>query len=298
MKQLLATAFLAAVAFLGLTQDSQANGGGFRRCRGGCDSGCASAPCEAAPCAPAAPAPVQYEERKVKVYKQVMTTKEIDVLVCKPYTREEKYNYTVCVPVTREEKRKVFECNYVSRPVEYTYTVMVPRTVEKMVKCTTYQCVRETIREQVPVCRTVCVTCVDECGRCHTRHERVTVMEERTRCVVKHIPTVTDRMVRVTVCDAQQRKGTRTVCEAVRTEKEVMVKVCSYEHKPMVGTRTVCEYKTEKVKRTVQVCEMVATAQIVRVPVCSTSCSSPSDDCGHQRHHRAGHFRRGSGCCN
>ena len=25
------------------------------------------------------------------------------------------------------------------------------------------------ITEQVPVCKTVCVTCVDECGRCHTR---------------------------------------------------------------------------------------------------------------------------------
>jgi hypothetical protein len=286
------------VALMGLTQDSQANGG-FRRCRGGCDTGCASAPC-AAPCATVAPVPVpvQYEERKVKVYKQVMVEKEVEVLECKKFTREEKYNYTVCVPVTREEKRKVWECNYISKPVEYTYTVMVPKTVDKLVKCTTYQCVRETICEQVPVCKTVCVTCVDECGRCHTRRERVTVMEERTRCVVKRIPIVTEQMVKVTVCEAQLMKGVRTVCEAVRTEKEVMVKVCSYENRPMVGTRTVCEYKTEKVKRKVQVCELVATETIVRVPVCSTSCSTPCDDCGTSHHRRSGLFRRGGGCCN
>jgi hypothetical protein len=296
MKQLLATALLAAVAFLGLTPDSQAHGK-FRRCSGGCDTGCASAPCEA-PCA-TVPAAVQYEERKVKVWKQVMTDREVEVLVCKPYTREEKYKYTVCVPVVKEEKRKVHECSYVNREVDYTYTVMVPRTVDKLVKCTTYQCVREMVTECVPVCKTVCVTCVDECGRCHTRRERVTVMEERTRCVVKRVPVVTEQMVKVTVCDAVQHKGKKTVCELVRTERDVMVKVCSYEHQKREGVRTVCEYKTEKVKRMVKVCEMVASEEIVRVPVCSTSCATPCSDCSTGGHHRAGLFRRGGkGCCN
>lgn len=299
MKQLLATAFLATVALVGLTQISEANGGKFRRCRGGCDSGCDAAPCATAP----APAPVQYQDRQVTVYKQVMREKEIDVLECRRVTREEKYNYTVCVPVTRQENRKVIVCTPTTREVDYTYTVMVPRTVDKKITCVRYECVREMVTEQVPVCRTVCVTCVDECGRCHTRRDRVTVMETRTRCVVKRIPITEERTVQVTVCDAVQKQGKRTVCEIVRSEKDVTVNVCSYEHQPRQGTRTVCSTVTEKVKRKVQYCETVATVQTVRVPVCSTSCSSDcNNDCGSGR---GGFFRRGhgrghgnGGCCN
>lgn len=281
MKHLLATAVLATVALLGLTQDSQANGGSFRRCRGGCDSGCASAP--------SAPAPVKYEDRKVTRYKQVMTEKEIDVLQCKRVTREEKYAYTVCVPVTKQEKRKEIVCTPVKKEVEYIYTVMVPSTVQKKVQCTTYRCVRATITEKVPVCRTVWVTCVDECGRCHTRRERVTVMEEQTRCVVKRIPIVTEQVVNVVVCTPEQRKGMRTICEFVRSEREVMVNVCSFEHQKREGVRTVCELVTEKVKRKVQVCTMVAYEETVRVAVGG---ASSCNDCGH----RTGIIRRGS-CC-
>ena len=109
----------------------------------------------------------------------------VDVLVCSRVTTEEKYTYTVCVPVMKEEKRMVTVCTPVMKEVAYTFTVMVPHTEQRKVQCTTYQCVKEMVVEKVPVCKVVCVTCVDECGRCHTHRERVTVMEEQTRCVVK-----------------------------------------------------------------------------------------------------------------
>jgi hypothetical protein len=285
-------ALFAVVAVLGIALESQASGGLFRRC-GGCD-GCGPAPCATAPCAPA---PIQYEERKVKVYKSVLKEKEVEVLVCKKVTREEKYNYTVCVPVTKQEKRKVTVCTPVSRQVEYVYTVMVPRTVEKKVMCTTYQCVNETIVEKVPVCKTVCVTSVDECGRCCTHRERVTVWEERTRCVVKRIPISTEKTVLVTVCDAVQQKGMKTVCEIVRTEQEVTVNVCSFVHEARVGTRMVCENVTVKEKRKVTYCDTVVTEETVRVPVCAP-CATPCSDCGTSGHGHRGFFRRSSGCCN
>ena len=298
MKQFLAIAFVAAAALIGVTQESQASHGGkFRRCSGGCETACAAAPCATVV---AAPVEVKYEDRKVTVYKQVTKEKMVDVLECKRVMREEKYQYTVCVPVTRDEKRKVVVCTPVNREVDYTYTVMVPKTVTKKIQCTTYQCVRENIVEQVPVCKTVCVTCVDECGRCHTRRERVTVMEERTRCVVKRIPIVEERTVNVTVCEPVLHKGKRTVCEIVRSEQDVVVKVCSYETQKREGVRTVCEVVTEKVQRKVSYCETVAEVTTVRVAVggaCDSSCGS---DCGssHGRRH-GGIFRRTSGgCCN
>jgi hypothetical protein len=286
-------ALFAVVAVLGIALESQASGGLFRRC-GGCD-GCGPAPCATTECAPA---PVQYEERKVKVYKSVLKEKDVEVLVCKRVTREEKYTYTVCVPVTTQEKRKVTVCTPVSKQVECVYTVMVPKTVEKKVMCTTYQCVTENIVEKVPVCKTVCVTCVDECGRCHTHRERVTVWEERVRCCVKRIPIVTEKTVMVTVCEAVQQKGTRTVCEIVRTEQEITVKVCTFVHEKREGTRLVCDTVTEKVMRKVHFCETVVTEETVRVPVCAP-CATPCSDCGDcGRGHRAGFFRRSSGCCN
>jgi hypothetical protein len=268
MKQSLTTAFLASVVIVGLAPNSQASGL-FRRCRG-CESDCVSA----------APAPVQYEERKVIRYKPVMKEKEIEVLECKRITRDEKYTYTVSVPVTKEEKRKVIVCTPTTREEDCTFTVLVPKTVEKKIRCVTYQCTRETVIEKVPVCRTVCVTRVDECGRCYTCRERVTVMEERSRCIVKRIPITEERTVHVTICVPEIRKGKRTVCDIIRTEKEITVNVCSFEHHKREGVRTVCEFKTEKVKRKVQVCELEREEVTVRVPVCSTSCGS---ECGHGR---------------
>ncbi|MBI1832440.1 MAG: hypothetical protein HYR84_13435 [Planctomycetes bacterium] len=257
MKQLMAIASLATLALFGLTTDSEANGGGlFRRCRGGCDSGCASTS--------AKPAEVKYEERKVKVAKHVV--------------KDVKYTYTVCVPVTKDEKRKVTVCTPTTREEDYTYTVMVPKTEERKVKTCTVKCVRETITEKVPVCRLQRVTCVDECGRCHTRLERVTCMEERTRCVVKRVAVEKEEMVKVTVCVAEQRKGKRTVCEMVRSEKEITVKVCTMERQQREGTRKVCETVWEE--------------QTIRVPVCATT------SCDRGCSHRAGLFRRASGCCN
>jgi hypothetical protein len=180
-------------------------------------------------------------------------------------------------------------------------TVMVPTTVEKKVQCTTYQCVNETIVEKVPVCRTVCVTSVDECGRCCTHRERVTEWVERTRCVVKRIPIVTEKTVVCTVCVPVQKKAMKTVCEIVRTEQEVMVNVCSFVQQPRVGTRLVCDTVTVKEKRKVQFCDTVVTEETVRVPVCAP-CAAPCSDCGQGDcgHHsrRGGFFRRGSSCCN
>ncbi|MBI3822154.1 MAG: hypothetical protein HY289_05675 [Planctomycetes bacterium] len=286
MKQLLAMAFLASAAMFGFTADSQAHCGKFRGCRGGCD-----APCATAAAAPA-PAPV-FEERKVKVAKTVMKEKEIDVIECRRVMKEEKYTYTVCVQVTKDEKRKVIVCTPTTREEDYTYTVMVPKTEKRTIKCTTYKCERVMITEKVPVCKTICVTCVDECGRCHTRRERVTVMEERTRCVVQRTPIVEEKVVDVTVCVPEQRKGKRTICETIRAEKEVMVKVCSFEHQKKEGTRTVCTTEQVKVKRKVSYCETVWEEQVVRVQV-GGGCAPSCNDCGR----RVGFFRRGGGCCN
>jgi len=309
MKQFLGTACLTMVALLGMVQITEANGGLFRRSRGCCD-----APCDA-PCAPAvAQAPVaapevKYEERKVKVYTNVWKDKEIEVLECKRVTTEEKYHYTVSVPVWTDAKRKVIVCTPVNKQVDYTYTVMVPKTMQKTVQCTTYQCTTEMVKEMVPVCRIVCTTVVDECGRCCVRRDRVTEMQEVTRCVVKRVPVVTDRVVNYTVCEPVQHKGTKTVCEIVRSEKEETYKVCSYTQEKREGTRMVCSTVTEKVKRMVKVCERVESEQTIKVAIntpCAAPCAPACDDCG-SGHGRGrllgggGLFRRGhgaSGCCN
>lgn len=306
MKQFLATAFLTVVAMFGIVADSDANGGLFsRNRRGGCSS------CDtpvADPCATtAAPAPVQYEERKVKVMKPVMKEKEIEVLECKRIATEEKYTYNVTVPKTVQEKRKVIDCTPKYTEVDYVYTILVPKTVQKTVQVTTNHITRETVVEKVPVCRTVCVTCVDECGRCYTRRETVTVMEDRTRCIVKCTPIVSEKVVNVTICEPEQRKGKKSVCEIVRTEREVLVNVCTYVTEPRQGVRTVYSTVTEKVKRKVQYCEMVEEEQTIRVAIGgTTNCASPCNDCdagsGHGHGRRSlfsgGLFRRGGGCCN
>jgi hypothetical protein len=276
MKHLFAAAVLATVAFFGLVQSSQAHGGLFRSC-GGCDSGCA----------PCVPVEVKYEERKVTCYKQVMKEKEIEVLQCKRVMTPEKYFYTVCVPVTKEEKRKVIVCTPVMKEVEYTCTVMVPKTIEKKVMCTTYTCEKVMIVEKVPVCKLTCVTCVDECGRCHRHLERVTCIEERTRCVIKKTPVYTEQIVKCVICEPVLTKAKKMVCEIVRTEKEEIVKVCSFIHEKKEGTRMVCSTVTEKVKTKVSYCEMVPYETTVKVAICPPAACS---DCGY---HRVSFFRRG-----
>jgi hypothetical protein len=295
MKHLFAVALLAITAILGITQDSQANGGLFRRNRGG--DGCAP-PCDQ-PCAQVAPAPVveaKWEERKVTRYKPVMVEREIDVLECKRVAREEKYTFTVSVPVEKMEKRKISVATPVQKEVDYTYTVMVPRVVEKKVQVCNYRIDRQMVTEKVPVCRTVCVNYVDECGRCCVRREQVTEMVERTRCVVTRVPVMEERTVSTTICEAVQQQGKRTICEIVRSEREEMVKVCSFEQQKREGVRTIYDVVTEKVKRKIQVCEMQAYEETVRVQICPPAC--PSDCNGGGGHHgggRGGLFRRGGG---
>ena len=161
-----------------------------------------------------------------------MKQKEVEVVQCKRVMVPEKYFYTVCVPVYKEEIRKVIVCSTVMKEVEYTCTVMVPKTVQKKVMCTTYKCETVMVKEMVPVCKTVCVTAVDECGRCYTHRERVTCMEERTRCVDQADAGRhgADRQLRHRVRSGAT-KAKKMVCEIVRSEREEMVKVCSFVNK-------------------------------------------------------------------
>jgi len=303
MKQFLGTACLTIVALIGLAQITEAKGL-FRR-SSGCGSTPCAAPCEA-PCAAPAPAPIQYEERKITVYKNVMVEREIEVLECRRVMSEEKYTFMVSVPVWNEAKRLVTYCTPVSKQVEYTYTVLVPKTMQKKVNVTTYNCVTETVVEKVPFCRTICVQAVDECGRCYMQRQTVTETRDVTRCIVKRIPVVTEQMVNYTVCEPVTHKGMRTVCEIVRNTREETYKVCSYTQEKREGVRTVCNVVTEKVKRKVQVCERVASEQVIRVAIaqpCAAPCATTSySNCGGHRggmFNGGGLFRRGGGgCCN
>jgi len=349
MKRLFGSALLAVVAIFAL--ESQASAGLFRQSRGcnDCGSGYGGGYGSVAVVADCAPAPVQFVEQKVIQYRQVMVEREIESIISRPVTREEKFvydvrvpvttqekrvetfftsvqkevafNYTVCVPVTVQEKRTVTEFIRVEKQVPYTYTVMVPRTVQKTVKVTSFQCVTENVTEMRPVCQVVSVPCVDACGNCFTRCERVTVMQPFTRCIVKRIPIVSDVVVNETICEAQVRQGTRVVCELVPQPREVIVNVCRIETRPMVGkkmicelvpqsrevlvnvcsfavekrtgTRLICDMVQEKVKQKVQVCQMVAEEVVVRVPVCAPTTSYYPVDTGCNQ---GGWFRRGR-CC-
>jgi hypothetical protein len=224
-----------------------------------------------------------------------MKEREIEVLECRRVNREEKYNYTVCVPVEKMEKRKVIVCTPVQREVDVVYTVMVPKCVEKKVQCTTFRCERVMITEKVPVCRTVCVTYVDDCGRCCTKRQTITEMVDRQRCVVNRIPVVTERVIQVTICEAIQQKGKKMICEIQRNETEQMVKVCVMERKEMQGVRMVCDTVTEKVKRKVQYCEMQPYEETIKVQV-GGFCNAPVNNCCQSS--RTSFFRRGGGCCN
>jgi hypothetical protein len=200
------------------------------------------------------------------------------------------------VPVWNDVKRMVTVATPTYKQVDYTYTIMVPKTLQKTVPYTTYTCQTEMIREQVPVCRTVCVPYVDECGRCCNRIERVTEMQERTRCVVKRIPVTTERVVNYTVCEPVQQQGKRTVCEIVHTQSERIDKVCSFNQEKREGVRNVCNTVTEKVKRMVKVCEQVVTEEVVRVAInvpCEAPCAPVCDDGGNGHGRRGGLFRRG-----
>jgi hypothetical protein len=227
-----------------------------------------------------------------------MVTKDVVELVCKTITKEVPYQYNVCVPVVTPTKQLVNVCKTVTKEVPYTYTVMVPRTVQEKVMCTTYKCVTEVVTKQVPVCRTVRVPCVDECGRCTYVCQRVTEMQTVCCNVVKRVPVQTEMVVNRTVCDAVQKPGTRTVCEVVMVQQEVTVNVCSYKTEVKTGTRTVCEVVTEKVARKVQVCQVTPYTETVRVPVAvpcaSTSCCEPACGSSGHGHARRGLFRRAS----
>src|ERR1051326_5654736 len=130
-RSMIASLFVVSLTVLGMLPGESSAFGLFRRGRGDC--GDCGQPC-AQPCAPA---PVQYVEQKVTRYKPVFTEKEVVENVTRFVTKEEAFTYTVLVPKTYSEKRKVTVCEYKT----------------------------ETVVENVTVCRTVRVPCVDECGR-------------------------------------------------------------------------------------------------------------------------------------
>jgi hypothetical protein len=287
MKRLSVLALLATVAVFVAGAECQANG--LFRGHKGC--GECAAPCAAAPCAPT---PVKTEKKKMTVYKSVMEDKVVEYYECIKKVTPTPYKYYVCETVMKPETRKEIICTPIYKDVEKTYTVMIPKTVTKEMPCTTYKCETVMVKECVPVCKTVSVTCVDECGRCHTHREKVTVMEERTRCVVKRTPVTEMKMVSMTVCEAKMMKCMVKVCEIQRTERPVTVNVCTLVRKEMSGVRDVCTYDTVKKTKTVKVCVMKPFEEMVDVAVgapCTTACSSPAcSDCGTS--HR-GLFRRG-----
>src|SRR5205085_3509732 len=108
--------------------------------------------------------------------------------------------------------------------------------------------------ETVPVCRSVCVPVVDECGRCCYTMQRVTENVEVTRCVRTPIYKTKEVMVNLVKCETEARVGKRCVVDVVPVVKDVVVNVCSLVRQEKVGVRTVCDYKTEAVKRTVKTC--------------------------------------------
>jgi hypothetical protein len=289
---MLAIAALAGIALLPGTSEA------FGRRKASC---CEIAPpCCAAPCAPvvaAKPAPVEYRDVKVTKYKQEMVTKDVVELVCKTVMKEVPYKYTVCTPVITPTKKLVNVCKTVTKEVPGTYTIMVPRTVQEKVTCMTYQCTTEVVTKQMPVCRTVCVPCVDACGNCTYVRRSVTEMQTVTCNVVKRVPVTKEMIVNKTICEPVQKTGTRTVCEVVTVQQEVTVNVCTYKTEVKEAKRLVCEVVTEKVARKVQVCQMTPYTETVRVPVAApcatTSCCEPA--CGGRAHRSL--FRRG-GCCN
>src|SRR5262249_5905189 len=188
---------------------------GLRRSGGCCESSpCASSPC-AAPCEVAVPAPPKMVERTITRYRPEWKEQEVTVNVCKMVPREEKFTYAVMVPVTKQENRKVTTYQRVSREVEYQYTVLVPRPYQE--KRVVNYCEYETkiVKQTVPVCRTVCVPVVDECGNCCYTRQTVTENVEVARCVRTPIYKTREVMVNLMKCETEARVGKRCVVDVV-----------------------------------------------------------------------------------
>jgi hypothetical protein len=289
-RSLLVSVFMAAFGVAALLPSASSASGWLRRGCGGCDN--CPAPCPVV-AAPPAKVEVKYEDRVVTRYKPVTREKEIEVCVHKMVPREVKQ--TVMVPFTVKELRKVTECIPSYREVEYHYTEMVPRIIREKVNQTVTERRIKEVEVTVPVCRIVQTPCVDECGRCYTKCERVTEMQRTKRCVVECVPVVREVEVCRTVCDRVERVGKRTVCDMQRREKEV--EVCVIRCQPQERICKVYECVPEKVKRKVQYCEMVPYQETIRVAVCPPPCSTACDTgCGHHRVF-GGLFQR-HGCCN
>lgn len=285
--------FMATLGLVALLPSASFASGWLRR---GCSSCCDREPCCTTTAAAPAPAKAEpkYENRVVTKYKTVTKEKEIDVCVNKMVAKDVKR--TVMVPVTVKEKRTVIECVPNWKEVECKYTEMVPRVIKEKVKQTCIERRRKEIEEVVPVCRLVRTQCVDDCGRCYTKCERVTENVKVKRCVIECVPVVREVEVCRTVCDRVERTAKRKVCEYVRQEKVIDVCVIRCEAQERVCKVWECVRTTEK--RKVSYCECVAYEENVRVlvtPACETGCDS---GCGHRRAF-GGLFNRGCrDCCN
>ena len=266
--------FLATLGLVALLPSASSASGWLRRCGGCCDS---------APCTTTCAVEPRYEDRVVTCYKPVTRQKEIDVCVTKMVPREVKR--IVMVPYTVTEKRTVLECVPTWRDVECKYVEMVPHVVKDRVKQTCIERRTREVEEVVPVCRVVCKPCVDECGRCYNRCERVTENVKVKRCVVDCVPVTREVEVCRTVCERVERTGMRRVCEYVHRER--VVDVCRVQCRPEERTCTVWDCVPTTVKRTVCYCEMVPYETTIRVcvtPACDTGCDHGcGHGCGHRR---------------
>ncbi|MCI0680564.1 MAG: hypothetical protein L0Y71_00550 [Gemmataceae bacterium] len=272
------------VAILGLTALAPSTAsafGGLRRSCGGC---------EVVACAPApAPAPVEvkYEERTVTRYRPVTKEKEVTCFVNKMVPREVKC--TVMVPYTIKEKRTVTVCVPVFHDVECKYTERVPRVVKEKITRTLTERRVHPYEDLVPVCRVVCTPCVDECGRCTTKCERITEMRKVTRHKIECVPVVREFEVSRVEWDCVEKVGVRKVCEMRREQREIEVSLVRC--RPEEVTRTVYDCVPEKVTRKVTYCEMEPYQEVIRVPVCPPTTECCGSGCGGRMF--GGLFRRG-----
>jgi hypothetical protein len=159
---------------------------------------------------------VVFVDQKVTCLKPIWKEKEVPVTVTKVVCKTvvEKVKQTILVP---EYKDVVQTCMVNTR---------VPRVVEK----------------EVPVCRSVPVTCVDPCTGCtYTVCKRETVLQK-----VKY-----------------------TVFDCVPVKKEYTVKVCSYKEQVRVVEvpRVIPETVKVVVNTRQRYCEYIPVETTVRVPV-------------------------------
>jgi len=276
-RSLLVSVFVAVLGVAALLPSASSASGWLRRGCGGCDNCPAPAPCPVV--TPPPPPEIKYEDRVVTRYKPVTREKEVNVTIHKAVPREVKQ--TVMVPYTVKELRMVTECIPSYREVEYHYTEMVPRIIKEKVNQTVTERRIKQVEVTVPVCRIVTTPCVDECGRCYTKCERVTEMQKTTRCVVECVPVTREVEVCRTVCDRVERVGKRKVCETQQREREV--EVCVIRCRPEERVCKVYDCVPETVKRKVVYCEMVPYQETVRVAVCPPRCDTGCDSgCGHR----------------